>query len=234
VFCGPINPPGKGGLNAVPPPEAHIFKKSFKYLLTRKCFNCNIHVMNDQLRPCRTGNGERGRPAEHIFPRPRAHRNAPNRQRRLLLHGCEPKLCAKGPEKSGKNHLNSLKLACARLNSDFQEMGGLGFPQRSGRKETRSAGVPPAVVGVPPNTFQHIYNECLTTKNAGTSVRPSSSQFDKKINPKPPRSMTFIAPPITPINPIPPIGPISLHGAGLLEASKIKVNQAGSRWIKAF
>jgi hypothetical protein len=37
--------------------------------------------------------------------------------------------------------------------------------------------------------------------------------------------MTFIAPPIAPINPIPPIGPTSLHGAGLLEVSKIKVNQ---------
>jgi hypothetical protein len=41
--------------------------------------------------------------------------------------------------------------------------------------------------------------------------------------------MTFIVPPKAPINPNPPIGPISMHGAGLLEASKIKVNQAGSR-----
>jgi hypothetical protein len=53
---------------------------------------------------------------------------------------------------AARNHLNSLKLACARINSHFQETSANGFSQRSGRKETGSAGVPPAVVGVPPNT----------------------------------------------------------------------------------
>jgi hypothetical protein len=42
--------------------ERDIFKKSFKYLLTRKFFNCSIRLMNDQLRPCRNGMGSAGVP----------------------------------------------------------------------------------------------------------------------------------------------------------------------------
>jgi hypothetical protein len=62
----------------------------------------------------------------------------------LLPHACEPELCAKAPEKSGKNHLNSLNFACARLNSDFQE---IGLTPKVRPKGNGSA-------GVPPNTFQ--------------------------------------------------------------------------------
>jgi hypothetical protein len=39
--------------------KSHFFKNSFKYLLTNKCFNCIVRLMNDPLRPCRTGRSER-------------------------------------------------------------------------------------------------------------------------------------------------------------------------------
>jgi hypothetical protein len=56
-----------------------------------------------------------------------------------------PHQVASNRPKSTPNHRNyhsqkSLKLACARLSSHFQETSANGFSQRSGRQETGSAG----------------------------------------------------------------------------------------------
>jgi hypothetical protein len=65
---------------------------------------------------------------------------------------------------------------------------------------------------MPGKYMQWIYNECVTTQMQELwfdPVRVSSTQFDQRINPKAPSSMTFIAPHKAPINPIPHIPPIS-------------------------
>jgi hypothetical protein len=38
--------------------KSHFFKNSLKYLLTNKYVNCIVRLMNDPLRPCRTGRSE--------------------------------------------------------------------------------------------------------------------------------------------------------------------------------
>ncbi len=84
----------------------NYFKNSFKNLLTMLYIKCNVGLMNDPLRPCREGRGERvrlarggWRPAKHIFaqaPSRRAALCASTSQTETLEHRTEARLAQEG------------------------------------------------------------------------------------------------------------------------------------------